>query len=110
MKNKGIINENKVAALYDGITLPASGATWVHKGDIKTSTPIFGYRGMLFQNKKTGKKSYAIKETEMDELEDQAIADSRMPVFRIEFGDKKGIIVLPEWLFQEILYESGYKD
>lgn len=102
-KKFGEKNEKKAAKKYNGTTVPASGALWIAKGDISTTKEIAGFKGLLIQNKKTKNLSFSIKKASLKEIEDQALEEDKLPVFRVELGEGTGYITLPEWVFELLI-------
>lgn len=95
-------SEDKAAKKYGGTTTPASGAMWFAKGDIGVNKDICGFKGLLIENKETSKKSYSLKLAEIDQIEEQALMEDQLPVFRVDFNGK-AVIALPEWVFEHLL-------
>ena len=102
-KKKGTKNEKATAKKYDGKLRPNSGAIWVAKGDVVTTENIGDYRGLFIQDKTTEKKSFSIRYIDVKETIDQALEEDRMPIFRINYEGRDSVIVIPEWLFEELL-------
>lgn len=63
---------------------PASGARWFAKGDVVTPA------GELAQCKATDKKQYTLKLAELRQIEEQAAAEDREPLFVVEFRTPQG--------------------
>ena len=102
---KGQKSEKKAAKRYGGTLKPASGALWVAKGDISVKKDIMGFRGLLIQNKETSKKSYTLKLEQVKEIEEQALMEDLIPVFRISYNGE-GVVALPEWVFEHLIHKQ----
>ena len=101
-KKKGMVDEKKASKELGGSLVPNSGALWFAKGDIILKKEMFGFNGIMIQNKKTDKKSYTLQERELLTLNDEALVDDKIPVFRIGF-ESDAYMVIPEWFFKALL-------
>jgi hypothetical protein len=70
--------ERQLAKNLNGSVNSGSGNGWLRKADVRTEQE-------LFELKITDKKSYSLKDAELDKLTDQALIDGRIPVFMVEF-------------------------
>jgi hypothetical protein len=70
--------ERQLAKNLSGSVNSGSGNGWLRKADVRTEKE-------LFELKITDKKSYSLKDAELDKLTDQALIDGRIPVFMVEF-------------------------
>ena len=70
--------EKAFSHVVGGLLNSGSGNGWMRKADIRTEKE-------LFELKITDKKSYSLKDAELQTLSDQALVDGRIPVFMIEF-------------------------
>src|SRR6267142_34725 len=70
--------ERAFSHMVGGSLNSGSGNGWLRKADVRTEKE-------LFELKITDKKSYALKDTELEKLSDQALIDGRIPVFMVEF-------------------------
>jgi hypothetical protein len=86
--------EAEVAADNDGQQNPGSGNGWVHKRDIRS--PNF-----LFECKTTEKGSVSLKRRELDDLEKDALASGREPVWVNDIQGKR-FITIPDYLWQTL--------
>jgi hypothetical protein len=104
MNKKGIASEKRGAKELGGKLTPNSGASWHTKGDIKISESIGSYRGVLIQNKATGKKSYSLKLKDLLEITNQALSIDNMPVLRLDFESVgETYIILPNFVYTELM-------
>ena len=98
MKSNGQKNsqkhEKRLAKAVGGQTTAASGAFWSRKGDVRSTE-------LLIEHKWTGKKSKTITSQELTKITNEAIMDSRLPVFGIHL-DGKDYVILLETDFLEI--------
>jgi len=99
MSKEGFKNERKVAKRYSGKVKPGSGSKWYSKEDVYTNQELFETKGLLIQNKYSDKKSMSIKMEDMKKLEENALKEDRLPVFRSELKGH-GYITIPEWVFE----------
>jgi hypothetical protein len=70
--------ERAFSRMVGGSLNSGSGNGWLRKADVRTEKE-------LFELKITDKKSYSLKDAELDKLTDQALIDGRIPVFMVEF-------------------------
>lgn len=84
-----------MAKAFGGQTVPASGAFWNRKGDVRTPT-------LLIEHKYTGKQQISVKSSVLDKIEREAILDGRKPVLGISVGGKSWICI-PEDDYLELL-------
>lgn len=107
MKNKnykkGMEGEKRAQKKYGGYQTLASGALWFSKEDVRVEIKIKSFDGILIQNKTTGKKSYILKEKDLYNLTMSAIEDDMIPAFRIEFEGKDTYMIVPEYVFEELI-------
>jgi hypothetical protein len=73
------LQEAKAASDYGGKTRPGSGNQWHSKGDV--ITPDY-----LIECKTTTKSSYSLKCQDLLKIWKEAISESKIPVFEIEFS------------------------
>lgn len=76
--------EQRLADKIGGRCQPGSGNRWFAKGDVKTDTH-------LIQVKATTAKSYSLTLKELEEIEKQAAAVDREPLFIVEFTTPTGV-------------------
>jgi hypothetical protein len=67
-------HEARLAKLVDGKRNAGSGAFWSRKGDVRTDE-------LLIEHKWTGKTQFTVKAVELEKIVNEAILDSRTPVF-----------------------------
>jgi hypothetical protein len=70
--------EKALAHLSGGTVNSGSGNGWVRKGDVRTEKE-------LWELKITDKKSYALKDADLEKNSNQALVDGRIPIFLVEF-------------------------
>lgn len=70
--------EKALARLSGGSVNSGSGNGWVRKGDVRTEKE-------LWELKITDKKSYALKDADLEKNSNQALVDGRIPIFLVEF-------------------------
>lgn len=75
------MQEIRASAEYGGKLTPGSGNGWVKKADMRTEHELVEF-------KTTTKESYPLTASELMKLRDQALLDSRLPVFEIEFANR----------------------
>lgn len=80
-------HEKRIAKAIGGQTTAASGAFWSRKGDVRSAE-------LLVEHKWTGKKSKTITSAELKKITNEAIMDSRFPVFGIHLDGEDYVIVL----------------
>lgn len=88
-------HEKRMAKVFSGKTVAASGAFWNRKGDVRTDT-------LLIEHKYTGKLQITVKSSVLDKIEKEAILDGRKPVLGIYVGGKSWVCI-PEDDFVELL-------
>lgn len=66
-------HEERVAKLLGGSRVPASGALWSRKGDVRTD-------GLLIEHKYTEKKSISITGAWLTKIAREAVVEGRTPV------------------------------
>ena len=91
-------HEKRLAQVFDGRVVPASGAFWSAKGDVRAE-------GLLIEHKWTGKKSKTLQSTELKKIMLEAFMDGRLAVFGIHL-DGENYVILSETDFQEIWDKS----
>lgn len=78
--------EARVAKKFGGRTTPGSGNQWDRKNDVRTPDTSF-------ELKVTGKKQYALKASELELGERNALLDGRDFVFGIELNGRNWIVI-----------------
>lgn len=79
--------ETRSANVYKGSRNAGSGSGWLRKNDVRTSD-------LLIENKLTNNlKSYSIKLVELNELNQRAIIEDRMPVLQFDLGGKHFVVL-----------------
>lgn len=101
-QKRSINQEKRVAKREGGKRQPASGALPGFEGDVRAPRR---YRG---ECKFTRNRSYTLKLDDLEKLERQAYHDE-LPVFDLEFQGTttKRYVILPEWVFDVLMEESG---
>lgn len=90
-----------------GIRTPGSGSGPTHKADVRK------YRGIFrVEAKSTGHKSFSIKLSEWQKVEDAAYPNREEPMMIIEFVDETGrpikeLAVVPSWIVEEWANEKS---
>lgn len=79
--------ERRGAGEYGGTQNSGSGNGWIRKADVRTDEELVEF-------KTTSKSSYPLKSSELRELWDHALLDSRRPVFEIEFANDGVVCVI----------------
>lgn len=98
--------EKRVAKREGARRQPGSGAVDGFEGDIRA---VGRYRG---ECKFTRAASYSLKLADLKKLETQA-RGCELPAFDIEFQSEsppKRYVVVPEWVFDMLMEESGRRD
>lgn len=80
--------------MVGGRTVPASGAFWSRKGDVRTDD-------LLIEAKTTEKGSYSIKRETWEKIRREALLDGRVPVLAISIQNRN-LVVLDEEDFLEL--------
>lgn len=81
--------EKRIASKLDGQVSKGSGNGWVKKNDVRTA-------GVLWEMKRTGKTQITIKLVDLEQLRKEACLEGRMPVFHIEIGKRRAVILLED--------------
>jgi hypothetical protein len=100
---RSLVQEKRVAAREGAKRQPASGSRPGYEGDIRK---LGQYRG---ECKLTRSSGYRLQLKDLMTLERQATGNE-LPVFDIEFqcqNPPKRYVVLPEWVYQTLMMESG---
>jgi len=98
--------EKRVARREGGRRQPCSGAMDGFEGDVRR---VGKFRG---ECKFTRAASYRLKLEDLKKIEHQACG-SELPVFDLEFQSEspaKRYVVLPEWVYETLMVESGRRD
>lgn len=83
--------EKKIAQESGGRRVSGSGSSAELKGDIT-------YRGVLRQDKRTGRESIGIKLADLIKIEFEAMNRGKVPVFSIGFdGQNQEWVAFPDW-------------
>lgn len=90
--------EKRVAKITGGTLNAGSGNGWRRKADVRSG----GRQGLLWEMKTTGKRQMTIKADDLEKVRKEAWSDGRMPVFHIEIGDRR-YVILEEADFLEML-------
>lgn len=86
--------EGRLAKAVGGLNVPASGAFWHRKGDVRSDD-------LLIEAKTTEKKSYSLVGTVWDTIRREALLDGRTPVLAISIQGRN-LVVLDEEDFLEL--------
>ena len=86
--------EGRLADIIGGRSVPASGAFWSRKGDVRTDD-------LLIEAKTTAAASFSIKKVVWDKIRREALLDGRIPVMAIQIQGRN-LIVLDEEDFLEL--------
>jgi len=95
--------ERSLAKQLQGTVNAGSGNGWVRKGDVRSEQE-------LWECKITSAKSYSLKQSDLETLNNQALMDGRIPIFLIEFmktGDS--FVVLSKDDFMEMRTKLGHE-
>ncbi len=88
MKTPSRKQEGRLAQAVGGLSVPASGAFWHRKGDVRSDD-------LLIEAKTTEKKSFSIVGTIWDKIRREALLDGRLPVLAISLQGRN-LVVLDE--------------
>lgn len=94
MRTESQKQERSLAKSVGGRTVPASGAFWARKGDVRTDD-------LLVEAKTTAAASYPLKKVVWDKIRREALLDGRIPVMAIQIQGRN-LIVLDEEDFLEL--------
>lgn len=94
MRTRSQKQERSLAANLGGRTVPASGAFWSRKGDVRTDD-------LLVEAKTTEAASFSIKRATWEKIRKEALLDGRIPVLAIQIQGRN-LVVLDEEDFLEI--------
>lgn len=89
--------EDTVADRYRGSRNVMSGAGWKRKADVRTLD-------WLIECKTTERKSYSLKDVELEQIRKQALQEGRRPLFIVELPTRSWV-VMDEADFQEMMIE-----
>lgn len=87
--------EKRVAKLVGGSLQPGSGSGWKRQNDVRSD-------GVLWEMKRTSKKSITIKASDLEHLRKNALLEDRVPVMHIELGDRRWVVI-PEDDYLEMI-------
>ena len=99
MRSPSQRQEKSIAKAIGGRTVPASGAFWSRKGDVRSAD-------LLVEAKTTDAASFAIKRTVWDKIRKEALLDGRIPVLAVQIQGRN-LVVLDE---EDFLALRGYAD
>ena len=85
--------EYKVAKRVGGRRNPGSGNGWKHKNDVR-------HDECLFEMKRTDKRSITVKLSDLGDLAKNAALAFKIPVFHIEIGSKRYVLVEEDDFFE----------
>lgn len=91
--------ERSLAKNLGGRTVPASGAFWSRKGDVRSED-------LLVEAKTTEKASFSIKKTIWEKIRKEALLDGRIPVLAVQIQGRN-LVVLDEEDFLELRANAG---
>jgi hypothetical protein len=94
VRSKSQQQERDLAKRITGLSVPASGAFWARKGDVRSDD-------LLVEAKTTDAASFSIKRTIWEKIRREAILDGRIPVLAISIQDRN-LVVLDEEDFLEL--------
>jgi hypothetical protein len=86
--------ERAFAKKVGGLSVPASGAFWSRKGDVRSDD-------LLVEAKTTDKASFSIKKAIWEKIRREALLDGRTPVLAIQIQNRN-LVVLDEEDFLEL--------
>jgi hypothetical protein len=86
MKDPSRQQEDRVAARSGGTRNVMSGAGWMRKHDVRSP-------GILWEMKRTGKKSITIKLDDLESVRKEAILEGRTALLGFELGGRNYVIV-----------------
>jgi len=92
--------EKRTAETYRGSRNVMSGAGWNKKADVRTEDFLIENKAKLSKDA----KSYTLKLADLRKLRKQAILDDRIPLFQIDMGGHR-YVVLDEDDFLEMIDE-----
>jgi hypothetical protein len=78
--------EKHVASKSGGKTRPGSGSRWFAPGDIKSKL-------YLISCKTTTKKSFSLKQKDLEEIKVDAFMEDKTPLMQVDFGGRKVWII-----------------
>ena len=91
--------EKRIAKRHDGQLSSGSGNGWLRKNDVRTD-------GILWEMKRTDRKSITLKDTDLEELRKNALLEGRMPAMHVEIG-KRRYVVLTENDFEGLMINGA---
>lgn len=86
--------ERSFAKKIGGRSVPASGAFWSRKGDVRSDD-------LLVEAKMTDKASFSIKKSIWEKIRREALLDGRIPVLAVQIQNRN-LVVLDEEDFLEL--------
>lgn len=92
--NESKRQEKRIAKAIGGLNVPASGAFWSRKGDVRSDD-------LLVEAKTTDHASYSIKKQIWEKIRREALSDGRIPVLAIQIQNRN-LVVLDEEDFLEL--------
>lgn len=99
MKTASQRQERSLARNIGGRTVPASGAFWSRKGDVRTDD-------LLIEAKTTEAASFSLKKVIWDKIRREALLDGRIPVLAVQIQGRN-LVVLDEEDFLELRANAG---
>lgn len=88
-KRNSLRQERTLAKKVAGQLSPGSGSGWRKPNDVRSE-------GLLWEMKYTGKKQITVKADDLEQLRLTAILEDRVPVFHIEVGGRRAVILLED--------------
>jgi len=105
-KKRSREQEERMAKREGGRAQPGSGSVRGFEGDVRNTGKMRG------EAKFTRAASYTLKLEDLTKLETQARGDE-FPIFEVEFqraNQKKRFVVMPGWVYDTLMDESGRRD
>lgn len=99
MRTNSQKQERSLAKNLGGRTVPASGAFWSRKGDVRSDD-------LLVEAKTTEAASYSIKKAVWEKIRKEALLDGRIPVLAVQIQGRN-LVVLDEEDFLELRSNAG---
>lgn len=79
-------HEERLAKATGGKRVPASGAFWSQKGDVRSTD-------LLIEHKWTGKLSFTLKAQVLEKIMTEAVLEGRTPVLGISLNGKNYVVL-----------------
>lgn len=87
--------EQRIADHVGGRRMPASGAFWKHKGDVR------GGRYLMEMKRTDNKRSISIKDEDLTKIRQEALSQGLTPLLGFELNGRDYFIVRKEDMFED---------